>query len=479
MMSGVSEPGSSSVAKLLYGPGDAMSKNRILALLLLLALAVSAQDKALVRFRLKKDPDAPVAGWLIDRSQEGFRYEAFGGGKKAFVRWDELVLEDSTRLRRELGLEMSEDEKFGLMDGHELFFKGGGSVRGQIVRREEEAGRILFKTGGLVLPYPANRVDHIAAIKIKESDVFSEDEVYVRRLQRRPPENAMEHRALAEYMYDVGHWKKADEHYRRAIELQPSMNGEIEERLAEIKDLMEDEFAAGIFREAKSLANLQGEYGAAILAVELYIAKNPGAKRRGLRVIDQINERRQQKMQALFQRVKHESFHRAVDRYIARRQPDIQEAMSWATSELKTDLEERVRRKMSLDHEEYELLSEAKPKGAPHFATYWSGSFVISARAKKGKSSRKNIRGDPDSWWDKYHDTKTRSTWLKAYAAERLPDLFEIVQVRITPCERCGGKGAVKKTSLKGLQALNGGHEWFETCPRCFGAREDRGLAYR
>jgi len=53
------------------------------------------------------------------------------------------------------------------------------------------------------------------------------------------------------------------------------------------------------------------------------------------------------------------------------------------------------------------------------------------------------------------------------------------VSVRETPCETCGGTGQVKHTSIRGLKALGGRHDWKETCPRCYGARVDRGIGYR
>ena len=72
-----------------------------------------------------------------------------------------------------------------------------------------------------------------------------------------------------------------------------------------------------------------------------------------------------------------------------------------------------------------------------------------------------------------------RAWALRAYAAEQLPELFEIVQIRRTPCGKCGGTGQIKHASIRGLKALGGGHEWKQTCPRCYGAREDRGIGYR
>ena len=123
---------------------------------------------------------------------------------------------------------------------------------------------------------------------------------------------------------------------------------------------------------------------------------------------------------------------------------------------------------MGLSDEEYELVRESEPASAPHWASYWSGSFILDKRAKKGQSTQREVRGDPDSWWGAYDDVNTRASWLKAYAAERLPDLFEVVQIRMTPCEKCGGSGQVKHMSIRAL--ADGRHEWMEICPRCFGA---------
>jgi len=455
-----------------------MKRMFVLALLVLATVSLAEGERQILQFRLKKDPQAPMRGWLLEYDQSGFRIQKLGNGPKVFVHWTELVEEDTRALRLKLKLDLSEDERLGLIDGHEIFFKGGLSERGLLVEHDKERKRYLVRMDGIVLPYPDDRIERVVEIKIKESEVYTEDEVYIRRLQRTPPSTAADHRILADYMYDIGNWEKSEEHYQQAIQLAPQLRGELEGRLAEAKDYIEDEAAGRFFRKAKSLANLHGRFDLAIQMIEEHMGQFPGSKRRGLKVMDQIKERRQQKMEVLYHRTKSRALDKLITRYLRRQQPDIQTAMSWATSALKDEIEVFIRHRMNMSAEEFERFTETRAKGSPHFATYWSGSFVISSRAKKGKSSAKAARGDPDTWWSSYADTKSRSTWLKAYVAERL-DLFEIVQIRSTPCSRCGGTGRVKKMSFKGLKALSGGHEWMEICPRCFGARSDRGVAYR
>ena len=451
--------------------------NRSIALLLVLATLVLAQDaKTIVSFRLKKDPAAPQRGWMLDFNDEGFTFEQFGGGRKSFVNWDELVDEDARRIRVDLDLEMTEEEKLGLIDGQEVFFKGGGSVRG-VLEFIDEKGRHWVRNEGLVLHYPADRVDRVEEIRIKEAEVFSEDEVYIRRLERTPPVSAKQHRDLAEHMFDIGNWEKAREHYQRAIEMRPALRSELEPRLAEIKDILEDEQAQVAFRKAKSRANLFGDYDGAIQLIEDYVQQYPGAKRRGLMIVDEIRAKRYLKLQALYHRYKSDEMDRGVRRYLVRRQPDLKEAMSWVTSALREQIEQQVRSRLNLTDDEFANFRDSKAKGALHWATYKDGTFVISKRARVGKSSAKTRRGDPEAWWSSNTDLSSRATFLKALAVEQLPDLFEVVQVRVTPCRTCGGTGRVKKMSVNSLEST--GHEWHEICPRCFGAREDRAVGYR
>ena len=452
---------------------------RTIVLVLLLGALALAGEKQSVKFRLKKDPEAPVRGWCLDYDDKGFTFQAFGSQKRVFIPWSDLVADDARQYRQKFHLEMTEDERLGLIEGHELHFKGGLSRFGVLDRHDKKAKVYWLRHDGMVLPYPEGRVDRVEEVKVKEAEVYTEEEVYIHRLQRRPPSNAREHRLLADYMFDIGNWNKAREHYLAAIEADATLRDALEPRIASCKDYIEDKEAGAFFRRAKSLANLQGDYDGAISMIEGYAEQHPGAKRRGIRVIDEIRERQHQKLIVVFHRTKNRAFDRVIRGYISRRKPGIQEAMSWVSAELGKSLKAYVRGRMGITDEQFDDFMKERPRYSPHFATYWSGSFVISKRAKKGKSSANAVRGDPDAWWGQYADNKTRSTWIKAYAAERLPDLFEVVWIRHKACDKCGGRGQVKHMSLRGLRALGGKHEWWELCPRCYGAKEDRSVAYR
>jgi hypothetical protein len=199
-------------------------------------------------------------------------------------------------------------------------------------------------------------------------------------------------------------------------------------------------------------------------------------RRRGEKLIQEIEAKWLERKTARFHRVKNEEMDRAVRRYLSKFQPDLETAKAWALEQLEKTVMEQTGRRLRLTKDELEMLLETRSKGAPHWATYWSGSFVVSKRAKTGQATKDSPRGDPEKWWATYRHVNTRATWLKAYAAERL-ELFEVVSIKSTDCERCGGRGQVRKMSLTSVKA--GQHEWKVICPRCFGAGIDRGVGYR
>jgi|GEM_PF-6870885 len=454
-----------------------MLKRTLLWTILTLVMASAAPaDRMVAEFRLRKDPNAPMRGWILNYDDAGFRFERFGGGSRLSIRWEDLVEADAHALRTRFGLEQTEDERLGLIPGHVISFKGGGEVRG-LLERVDEDGRHWVRTKGLLLPYPKERIEKVTETKVKEEEVYSADEVYARRLERRPPRTAKEHHRLADYLYDIGSWEGALKQYTEATDQDPSLRAEVEGRVAELRDYMQDKAAAVVFQKAKKLGNLDGRYNDAIGLIEQYTANHPGASRRGERLVEELRAKQLERKQARFDAVKNEEFDRSVRRYLARTQPDLETAKAWATTQLKEVLKRRVTSRLELSKDEWDLFSAHHGKGAPHFATYWGGSFIVNRRVPKGKSSKRTVRGDPDAWWAHYGDVNTRSNWLRAYAVERLPELFEVVYVRNAPCPRCGGTGYVRKMSLTPFG--KGQHEWREVCPRCFGAKEDRAIAYR
>jgi tetratricopeptide (TPR) repeat protein len=447
---------------------------RLLPLLLLVA-ASPADEGQLTRFRLKKDPLATMTGWVLSHDEQGFVLETLTRDRRLTVKWADLVEEDAKKLRVGYGLDLTEEQEKGIIDGHELQLEGGGSVRG-LLHSVDKDGAYWMRVRGNLLPYPKDRVARLDATKIGEDEAYGEEEVYARRLSRRPPKTAEEHRRLADYLYDVGNFDAARQHYEEALKLDPALEAAITARIGASREYLEDSAAAEVFGKAKADAYLNGRWKEAIETVRAYLEAHPEIGRRGERLIGELEQGWFAVKLARFHAVKHEELDRLVRSHLARKKPTLEEAMAWATAELPDLLLERTARRLGLEGEEAEALAGTQAKGSAHWASYWSGSFAISRRATTGRSTKREIRGDPEAWWRQYEDVNTRAAWIKAYAAERV-GLFEVVQVTTKACERCGGAGQVTRTSTTPL--LDGRHEWQERCPRCFGACNDRSVSYR
>jgi tetratricopeptide (TPR) repeat protein len=362
----------------------------------------------------------------------------------------------------------------GLILGQRIYFVGGGDEEGVLTRVDED-GRHWMKVRGLMLPYPKDRIERVENIKIEEAKVYDKNELYVRRLERTPPANAQEHKDLADHMFDVGNYEKARSHYEDAMEMDSGFRSRLAVRMQELAELAEDEEFARVRGKAGVAANLNGDFDKAISLLEEYMQANPDRQRSAVRALDEIREKRQKRLRARFHHVKHLHAHYLVKKQITSGKLDtIDKATSWIKGDFADMLRERTMRTLGLSQEEHNQLMETKAKSAPHFAGYWTGSFI--KQMGRLKTSGKGPKADPEKWWRQY-DTQTKANWLKAYMAEELSDIFEVVRVHHTDCQKCGGTGRVRKMSL--TPTASGKHEWKELCPRCFGARQERHVAYR
>jgi len=453
---------------------------RILALLLLLPLLARAgeDEDSIRRFRLKKEPLSPVSGYVSEPNEEGFKFRALGfGGATRTIRWEDVVDEDARAMRIEFRLEMTEDERLGLIAGHRLWFHGGGYDEGLLLT-VDETGRHWLKVRRLVLPYPKDRVERVEEIKIAESEVYDEQELYRVRLERTPPRTAREHKDLADYMFDAGYFDKARSHYEQALAADSSLQASLAGRMEELKELSKDTELVEARAKAGYFANILNDFDRALATLREYLERHPDRERAVVRVVRDIENRRNEKYQERFNHLKHRASDHLIRRYLERHRPeDVNTAMSWVTSKLPEEIEKAVRATMGITEEEYKRFLANRGRGALHFASYGGGSFIVDPRARRGRSTPKEIRGDPNDWWRGSADVQTRTAFLRAYAAEKLGDHFEMASVRGTACTSCGGTGQVRRQSMTEVKGV--GHEWSELCPRCFGAREDRGVAFR
>jgi hypothetical protein len=445
---------------------------------LLLVLQARGQESAIVSLRLNRDMGTTLRGWVVAYDGEGLVFERFGGHRRRRYSWSELFTEDAVRLRQRFGLAPSADAAPDLVEGHRIRLVDGRTLEGVLERIDEKRCHWVH-SDGLLLPIPGDRIDRIEEIRLREEAVYDEQQLYLRRLQRDFPRSAREHRDLADYAFQVGAFREAKKHYRQAGALHPRWRVELAGRLAEVESYLQDAEIGRELGRVKHAARYERDFERARRLLAEFRTRHPDRLRAAIKLEQEIEEQRVGWLARRFHYVKNEEFPRVIERYLTRRRPSLEEALSWVEKGLPDALRARLMRRLEVGEEEIELLLSRPGRGSPHWASYWSGSFVISKRAVKGESSPTAIRGDPDRWWNAFAGVQGRANFLRAYAAEHLPELFEVVQVRIKPCEKCGGTGKTGHVSPRGLLARGGRHSWQQRCPRCFGALADRSVGYR
>jgi len=318
----------------------------------------------------------------------------------------------------------------------------------------------------------------VTPVRLPEREVFTTAEIYLRRLEERPPGTAREHRDLADWLFDSGDAEGARGHYAHAIRLEPSLRETLASRLDEIEAVRGEDAARRLLRTAKAISALRGDHDRARAMLDELAREHPDFARAAARARDEIDARHRAELTRRAHQCKHEEMRAAMREYLLRKAPSLAEAMSWTTAQLPAEIAARVAERLRLPLDEVASMLKQPCDGAFHWASYWSGTFIVDPKAVRGKPSKSAVRGDPDSWWAAYGDAETRCNLLRAYAAERNTGLFEVVQVKLRDCEGCGGTGKVRHASTTTVNAV-GGHAWAQLCPRCFGACKDRIVAYR
>ncbi len=445
-----------------------------LALAMLLGTSV-AGDQFVAAFRLTNAPAERRSGWVVSANENSFVFRRFSGGKVRIL-WSDVLAEDRLALRRQAGLESAEIVELEI-EGSRILFHDSPSMDGVLVRVDDK-GRHYLRRHGYIYAFDEDRVRKVEPIKVLESDVFSPEQLYDRQMRRNPPTTAGQHRALGDHLVRLGQFESARRHYKKAIALRPALATSLANDLKELDTLARDKVLSQQLKRVRRLYRLDKDYERARESVHAFAIEHPDRRRSAQRLLEEIEQYRTEELQRVFTRTKHDAL-RAVITNQLRQRLTLAAARSYVTGRMADDIKAHMKKRLGISDQEFAGLLEAPKTGAPHWATYHHGSWIVSSRARKGKRTARKIRGDPESWWAQYSDSETQGGWLRAYAAERLPKLFEVVSVRLKDCDRCGGRGVLRHTSITGNPSLRGGHEWKDTCPRCFRAQKFRSVSFR
>ena len=118
-------------------------------------------------------------------------------------------------------------------------------------------------------------------------------------------------------------------------------------------------------RKARYEALYQGRFAEARRMLDEFAASHPQWERRAIAVLEELRARQEESLRQAFHRVKAEEMDRILTSFLAKRKPDVETAMRFATKEMPAELEAGVRRRLDLSAEDYEEANRTRGTGAP------------------------------------------------------------------------------------------------------------------
>ncbi|MHC4938298.1 MAG: tetratricopeptide repeat protein [Planctomycetota bacterium] len=430
-----------------------------------------ADDKphALVTIQLKDG--TRLRCWVLDYGEEGLRVRKLASDRDRRIGWDELADGDRSRLRAQFKLDLSENERKGLVEGARLHFEGGSRVDG-VLEKVDEKGEHWLRRGGSLLPYPRDRIVEVEPVLVNETEVYGADEVYRRVIARLAPKTADRHVEVADHMRRASDFDRAVQHYKEAIRLKPSLRWKLKPNLDACEALAKDKALARAVRMSRKLSRLDHRYDDARALLNEHLDGPRGRSRLVRMELDDLDALEAARLNREYHERKNRAFKKVIADFLLKKRPTLAQARSYVENGLAADLTGLIQRELGLTDKQVEEFNRRGSDGSAHWATYHHASFIFDPFAKP------DGRG-PEDWWTQHSDTATRSTVMRAYAAEKLPELFELVRVKYKPCIGCGGNGTRKQSSVRSVRALGNKHAWLEKCDRCWGCGRDRVVAYR
>ncbi len=214
----------------------------------LMALSLSGKAADVVTILVGEEP---IKGTILQYDEQGFTFCPADMDTPVYMHWHTLCLSERERLKTHLGF-AREEEREGTpvdrVDGVVLTLEGGEKLRGVFLPERETDGAYYIKTTRT--PHFEVKKSDIVSIKrvrLPETQVYSLEELYIRKLAEIKPITARDHFEMARWCMKVELYEKARDHLVRCTIIDPLYEDRTEGLVAEIKVRVEENSARGLF----------------------------------------------------------------------------------------------------------------------------------------------------------------------------------------------------------------------------------------
>lgn len=467
-----------------------------------------------------------VFGSILDHDPDGLRFRRLDNGGVVPLPWDVLDPETAGAMRLRFGYVEAEAEAL-LVDAYRVPLANGLEVVGAISDLAQDPLQVKRAEGTLPIQKSLVR-GAITTVRAPALEVYTKEELFRIKsfelqgvLARDGRAGALAHDQLAKYAERLLDYPHALEHYRKALELDPTFDpARLTSAIERATVRAEQQEQIDVLSDIERLA-ARRNYGGALAQLEAFPRTYPDSA-----LLEDWNELRARvgKMQERDAREEVVARWHYWTQRLARdagRMESYEEALAYLDEKMGQAIVEKVRDDMQsivpgIEVDQVRRLWDERPKGRFRQASYGQGTWLLGdgALTELGKepepeapedpdsrdSSRQRIKervarylenqklaqsatqeggsdDDPQTFWETW-PSSARGQWILAYHAEKSGD-FRDLQERRSPCRECGGKGARELLFTGSSIAGSASGEVLVPCPSCHTYGVVRRIRYR
>lgn len=423
-----------------------------------------------------------LSGDVVSTDTDGFKLKRWDNGGVIAVQWEHLAVEDARRMRKLLTL--PEEAEKEMIDIVRIQTKNGSFLEGKIV--EETADKITLRTKEGTKHIPAGSVLKREPSQVEATTIYTPKELYDEKVKGVTDTDPSGQFDLGSLCMRLQMWPEAEQHFKKALELDAALKDKVDQRLAmvtrkrkdadavvltkSVRDLIDDRKA----KEARaSFDKLKTEFGDLVAKADLdalesdltALEKGGGGTASAKAPDDKLFKDFCTLLGAQLKQP-------AADRQVT-----FDTAKTYIEQIVYKEVAKELAKRLRMKPEEFDERWNKRNVAATRKATYGEGTWVIEGRKTKKKDDsggpssledlkkmqeadkiiedlwskdRRDFRQLQEDWW-KAASAERRMAWLEAYAAEKL---FTVDHLEWPKCRTCGGKGLSGKDLCKTCQGV-------------------------
>ncbi|MHC4779323.1 MAG: hypothetical protein ACYTFG_12175 [Planctomycetota bacterium] len=482
----------------------------IVTVIVAAALGIAAVDGLAEIIRL---PDGRfLQGEILESSKTGFTFKRWDSGGVVKFSWEQIHKEDQDRLRRNLGLDFSDQAQRVTIDGVRLHLKSGDVLEGVLLEEEDPAYRRIKRSTG-EFKYPRDVIKREETIELDVLSVFTQEEAYERKWGEKEMADPDDHWDVASWCRQIGYFEMEKEHLLAVQEGAPDHKPDfIRNRLEALDGLVEE---AQVRRRIKEIMREVArknfsEAAEAWEALREEFPENPIVTEDSESVVEQIDQAKVRFTRAVVVKDWYNNMRRILRKKSLDKELKLADAKKWVQKDLTREILGFVSERRNLEESDIKTAFEERKVFNVHKGNYGTGTFIVEKSSRygggssgviddlgkrlgldkatrdkvkgmfdstKGKSSSKKKQLSPDDWWEA-STADMKYQWMLAFYAENSGDM-EVVRSEYKPCTNCRGKG------FTSFLAAGGGSSGKETgtqhqmCKRCQGLGKDKVIVFK